>query len=184
MLELDNIYNMEEWRPAYGYEDVLEVSSLGRARRKAHSFVRKDGRTCRVQSVILTPSYTKTGYVLINAKGGHYEQLHRLVALTFIQKVKGKNEVNHIDEDKSNNSVENLEWVSHKENSNHGTRNARISSTLHKTHKRKKSVKRSDGLIFLSIHDAANAINGSAGNILKNIQGKIKSAYGYRWSYV
>ena len=183
-MEIDTIYNMEEWKPAYGYEDVLEVSNFGRARRKAHSFIRKDGRICNVKSIILTPSYTKTGYVLINAKGGHYEQLHRLIALTFIPKVLGKDEVNHINEDKTDNRVSNLEWVSHKENSNHGTRNKRISSTLHKTHWRKKIVKRSDGLIFLSVQDAARAVNGSAGNIVKNIQGKTKSAYGYRWTYI
>lgn len=56
--------------------------------------------------------------------------IHRIVAEAFIPEVPGKNQVNHIDEDHANNAALNLEWVTPKENANHGTRNMRISQTM------------------------------------------------------
>jgi len=58
--------------------------------------------------------------------------VHRLVAQAFIPNTEFKLEVNHIDEDPSNNNIENLEWVTHLENSNHGTKNERHSKALMK----------------------------------------------------
>jgi hypothetical protein len=64
------------------------------------------------------------------SKGGkrkHY-QVHRLVMMAYnpVEDMY-KLDVNHIDEDKSNNHISNLEWINHKENCNYGTRNQRIS---------------------------------------------------------
>ena len=70
-MKIDEIYNMdyEIWKPAVGYEDYLEVSNKGNARRKAHSFVKSNGRWCHVPACNLKLQKTKTGYFLVNAKG-------------------------------------------------------------------------------------------------------------------
>lgn len=57
-------------------------------------------------------------------------KVHRLVALAFLPNPDKYTDVNHIDENKFNNDVSNLEWVSHLENVNHGTRNSRIKQKL------------------------------------------------------
>lgn len=71
----------------------------------------------------LTPDKMRDGYLrytLRNAKGDRLRiSGHRLVALTYIKNPRALNCVNHIDSDRANNSVENLEWCTHKENSMH-----------------------------------------------------------------
>ena len=69
------------------------------------------------------------GYERVNLKKDGIEktmQVHRLVALAFLPNPQNKPEVNHIDENKENNNVDNLEWVTSKENANYGTRNDKI----------------------------------------------------------
>lgn len=115
---------MEIWKDCKGYEGKYQVSTQG-----------------RVWSVkgqrYLKGTVTKKGYVYVHltAKNGKAvkERLHRLVALTFLDNPDNLPVVNHKDENKLNNSVDNLEWCSHKYNCNYGTRNARISSTRRET---------------------------------------------------
>jgi len=101
---------MEQWKTiecSIGYE----VSNYGRVRRKA----KKDG-SC------LKPTPNKLGYPLVKLKiDGKYknQSIHRLVALAFIDNPENKKDVNHIDGDKTNNHVKNLEWMTRKENIDH-----------------------------------------------------------------
>jgi hypothetical protein len=188
-MELDRIYNdmknkEEIWKPAAGYEDFLEVSNLGNARRKAYSFIKSNGRWCHVRSCNLKLHPTRTGYLLVNAKGTKSEQIHRLVALTFIPNPNGYPEVNHKDENKANNCVENLEWCTHNYNLSYGERNRKISITLSKTQPSKRKVINSDGTCFDSIAMAARCVNGRSSNIVKCLKHQIKTAYGYGWEYV
>ena len=74
--------------------------------------------------------YKKLGYVeaALHKDGNcKFYQVHRLVLMTYAP-VEGmeKLDVHHIDEDKSNNHIDNLQWVTHKDNCNHGTRNEKI----------------------------------------------------------
>lgn len=66
----------------------------------------------------LKPTMNSNGYWRVNV-GGITTLVHRLVAETFLEKFEGYDEVNHIDGDKSNNSVENLEWVTRSYNMSH-----------------------------------------------------------------
>lgn len=119
---------IEEWRPIEGYEGLYEISSYGKVR----SLDRYDSRNHFRNGRILKLSYNTVGYLSVglhsNGKAKTY-MVHRMVAEAFIPNPDNLPEVNHRNEDKSNNSVENLEWCDHKYNSNYGTRNDRIRDT-------------------------------------------------------
>lgn len=107
-----------DWTPIAGYEGIYEVSRLGEIR----SLTRKDalGRTKQGQLMKQTPN--EDGYlqiVLSRDSGQRTFKVHRIVGQTFIPNPEDKPEVNHIDEVKTNNTVDNLEWNTRKENVNH-----------------------------------------------------------------
>lgn len=103
----------EIWKPAF---DQYEVSNLGRVRSHTRNY-QKDKMTYSDYRLI---SFTNNGhgYLAINYKG-NIKYLHRIVAEAFITNEKNLSEVNHIDGDKKNNCVNNLEWVTKKENMQH-----------------------------------------------------------------
>lgn len=104
----------EDWKDVIGYEGLYQVSNFGRVRGKS--------------SKILAPQ-PRNGYLRIQLKkGGHIKTMaiHRMVAVAFLTNENGHNEVNHKDEDKTNNRVENLEWCDRSYNCNHGSRTEKI----------------------------------------------------------
>ena len=108
----------EIWKPIEGYEGVYEVSNLGRVR----SLTRIDSRGRLREGVVLKPCYdSRRNYLHVNLRGKPCN-IHRLVAKTFISNPHDYAEINHKDEDKTNNCVENLEWCTHKYNNNYGSK--------------------------------------------------------------
>lgn len=111
----------ETWKNIDGHEGRYQVSNLGRVKtlERTVSF----GRSYRViKEKVLTPSIGTTGYFEIKpCKEGRHEtrKIHRLVANAFIDNIYNKPQVNHIDGNKLNNKVENLEWVTKSENAIH-----------------------------------------------------------------
>lgn len=125
-LEFNDLPN-EVWKPIKNYEDEYLISNLGRV--KSIITLRKDrrGYTYSVKPRIMKQSFTSTGYLMINLKGKFFK-VHRLVASAFIDKPVGKDFINHKDFNTTNNRVENLEWVTPRENVLHavnGHRNNR-----------------------------------------------------------
>ena len=103
---------MEQWKVVKGFENYL-VSSLGNVKTI-------NGKLKKV----VYDSKNDYGYVELwkNNKGKKF-RIHRLVAEAFIPNTLGKEQVNHIDGDKKNNCVSNLEWVTPKENIRHAIEN-------------------------------------------------------------
>ena len=115
---------VEEWRDIKGYEGLYQVSSLGRVKSLNYNHTKKEK--------VLDFKPNKYGYkvtYLYNNNERKPYSVHRLVAEAFIPNPNNYKEVNHKDENKSNNCVDNLEWCTAKYNSNYGTRNKRISDT-------------------------------------------------------
>lgn len=119
---------MEEWRPVVGYEGLYEVSNTGRVR----SVDRYDNRNCFRKGKVLSPGKNTKGYlsVVLNCNGKRKTiTVHRLVAEAFLLNPDNLPEVNHRDEDKTNNRVDNLEFCDHKYNLNYGTRQDKVRDT-------------------------------------------------------
>lgn len=110
----------EIWKDIKDYEGIYQVSNLGRVKRVETDRVLKG---CKNRAGYLRVRLSKNKIVF-------NKRIHRLVAESFISNSENKSQVNHIDEDKTNNKVSNLEWVTNRENANHGTRNERVSKSL------------------------------------------------------
>ena len=162
----------EEFRDIPGYEGMYEVSNLGR--------VRRNGK-------ILKPRKNRYGYFqLVLSKDGITRTftIHRLVAYAFINNPNNYPQINHKDEDKTNNTVNNLEWCDSRYNNNYGTINERIAE------KHCKPVLQYDLQgNFIREWSSMKKVEEELGikyqNISKCCSGKIgyKSAGGYLWQY-
>ena len=118
----------EVWVDIEGYKGYYQISSFGNVRSLDRYVACKGGSWKFMPSQIITQRLNK-GYPVTNLNRDGLRKtalVSRLVAMHFVPNNHNKPEVNHIDEDKTNNHASNLEWVTAKENSNHGTRNARI----------------------------------------------------------
>lgn len=115
---------MEIWKDIEGYESYYQISNLGNVK----SLDRIDAIGREIKGRLLKWKHNNRGYftISLNKNGkARYFLVHRLVATTFIKNPDNLSEVNHIDEDKSNNSVGNLEWCTSEYNHKYGTREER-----------------------------------------------------------
>ena len=142
----------------------------------------------RITKNILKGRLTKGGYLQVSLKiddTGKFtnKYIHRLVAQSFINNPEEKKEVNHIDGDKTNNNVKNLEWVTPSENQKH-----KYSIGIKKTSNRHIGMfNKEDVLIkdFNSILEAVSYFNKTSRvNIDNALQGRQHTAYGYIWKYL
>lgn len=175
---------MEIWKNIKGYEGCYQVSNMGRIK----SLSRKvwNGKAYFWTSVrVLRPGIDRDGYFLVNlSKNGKAktEKVHRLVAKAFIPNPENKEAVNHIDEDPSNNKMENLEWATVSENNNHGWHNKRSSKS------RSKPILQLnlDGELlqeYQSATIAAQKLGMCRISITNCLNGRTSTAGGYRWRY-
>lgn len=171
----------ENWKPVEGYENY-EVSDFGRVRSLNY---RHTGET-----KILRPGRDKDGYLQVDLCKDRKKKtfkVHRLVAVAFVPNMFGLNEVNHINEDKTDNREENLMWCDVKENCNWASRNQRIgvANTNGKTSKPVLQFSKSGEFIqeWPSASEVERVLGFNNGNISKCCLGKYKSAYNFIWHY-
>lgn len=123
---------IEEWRSVVGYEGLYEVSSYGRVRSVDRYVKSKSESYWLRKGKMLSPAKDKNGYLKVNLScngKNNIIRVHRLVAQVFIENPDNLPEINHKDEDKTNNSVDNLEWCDRKYNNNYGTKIERQKNT-------------------------------------------------------
>jgi len=108
----------EQWLWVVGYEGAYEVSTYGRVR----SVDREDSIGRKLTGMVMKQTINDDGYhqIVLSLEGkSRTFKVHRLVGIAFIPNPEGKPEINHIDEDKSNNYLYNLEWNTRQENVQH-----------------------------------------------------------------
>lgn len=160
----------ETWKAIAGFEGLYEVSDLGRVKSL------KYGR-----EKIMKPRKNNWGYLQISlCKDGHKKRklVHRLVAEAFIPNPLGLETVNHKDETKTNNTANNLEWMSMGDNVAY--------SQPHLAKRRVQMLDKSTGELldtFPSTHDAERVTGIAQTHISQCCKGKLKSAGGFLWQY-
>ena len=163
---------MEEiWKTIKGFENYA-VSTLGR--------VRNLNRRRMMKPVKTRKGYFQIGLCLDGKR--KWKLVHRLVAETFISNLDKNSDVNHINEIKSDNRIENLEWLDHKENLNYGTRTKRMAES-HSIPIYAIYPDNTDEF-FLSISMAAKELGLWKTSIVKVLKGKYKTTGGLKFEYV
>lgn len=174
----------EIWKDIKGYEGLYQVSNLGR--------VRSLPRNGTVKEIRLLKQHVKNSgyYIVILSKNNNQKckTVHRLVAETFIENPKGYLVVNHKDENKKNNNVDNLEWCTQKYNINYGHCRRNMSLNHSRVGRKGKAINQFDknmNLIntFDSITDAGEKTKINYRNIGMCCRNQRKTAGNYIWKY-
>lgn len=174
----------EVWRDILGYEGYYQASSLGHVRSSTREITQKGHKSCYTRIMngkTICPRKQNSNYDLVwLSKDGevHPQLVHRLVAQTFIINSDNKPCVNHINGNKSDNRVDNLEWCYYSENIKHS----------HNIAGRKRTAKFivcvELNRTFQGITDAASKLNINRCSISHALNGKSKSAGGFKWRFV
>lgn len=181
----------EVWKSVVGYEGLYEISSLGRVKRLARVIVDSLGRTIPYKEKILVNSISKqTGYPYVNlSKDGNVktQNIHRLIAEAFIPNPNNLPCVNHIDENRANSVLSNLEWCDYSYNNSYGSANKKRKDTLRKglVGKHKTIYQFSIKGSLISVYDCGvKQLEEQLGyDIGDCLNGKSKTAHGFVFSY-
>ena len=168
------------WVDIEGFEGLYQISNLGEVK-------------SLITNIILKPSLKYNGYQQVTLYKDHemkYCLIHRLVANAFLNNYENYPQVNHIDENKANNCVWNLEWCSAKYNTNYGTgmtrqlNKRRGKFTLGNNKRALKCRCIETGVEYNCIKEASIQTGINEGNISRCCKGTRKTAGGYHWEYL
>lgn len=176
----------------YDFTGLYQVSNLGNVR--SMNFSGKVGNIKTLKTYVGNNGYMRIS-ISHNGKITNFF-VHRLVANAFIPNPDNLEQVNHKDEDKTNNNVENLEWCDNEYNLNYGTRTERCRKKYkEQAEVRAEAVKGAKnpharkvicietGMIFNAIVEAAEYYNISKNSIANCVRGASNTAGGYHWQY-
>lgn len=176
----------ENWKDIKGYEGIYQVSDKGRIKSLNWN---KTGK----KKLLKIHVSKKHGYSEVHlSKEGKDEvpRVHRLVAQAFIPNPDNLPQVNHKDEDKTNNNVDNLEWCTAKYNTNYGTGKQRRAEKRKNSDKRRKPIAQFTFdlpcelvKVWPSLREIERQLGFAHANIVKCCKGKCEQAYGYQWAY-
>lgn len=189
---------MEEiWKDVKGFEGVYQVSNLGRIR----SFLNNRYGVCDNQKII-KGSLGKNGYYTVSLYNPATQKrkkllVHRIVAQSFIPNPDNKGVVDHINTNKTDNRVENLRWVTHRENNLNSitlSKTTKASRAYGVTHRGSKSASAKpvgqftlDGSLvcsFGSVVEASEKTGISWRKITHNIHGEQSNADGFLFKFL
>ena len=171
--------NNEVWKDIKDYEGHYQVSDKGRV--KSVKFGKER---------ILSIRRFKFGYLLVTLWKNHKMKtftIHRLVAQAFLTNLQNLPQINHKNEDKTDNKVDNLEWCDVKYNNNYGTRIKRITEKNINGKRSKPVIQYTKTGEFIkewkSTHDIERNLGYSQSHISSCCLGKRKSVHNYIWKY-
>lgn len=167
---------VEVWKSIPGYEDQYEASTYGRIRSLPRNGTIKTKR-------VLSLNHKNSGYidVTLNKDGKRTTtHVHQLIAKTFIDNPENKPQVNHINGDKTDNRIENLEWATSRENIRH-----KFDALGYKVvrHGMKPVMCVETGEVFDAIKSAEREYGNSFGAIQRVVNSKRRTAYGLHWVF-
>ena len=172
----------EIWKDIEGYEGLYQVSNLGRVKSLkretwGHNKYYKEERIL-VQNVRNYCNHSHYGVNL--AKDGKYKthRVHRLVAQAFIPNPENKPEIDHIDTNPLNNRVDNLRWVTRKENMNNPLTKKGMSKPIIQLSLKGEYIKKWDSAI-----DVYRELGIFTGNIAQVCKGRLNQTGGFKWKY-
>lgn len=175
---------IEVWKDVPGYEGLYQVSNFGRV--KSLNYYGSKG-----SEHIISTTKTRDGYErvrLFSNRKTKYARINRLVWEAFVGPIPEGIQINHIDENKSNNNLLNLNLMSPMENTNWGTGIQRRAETQTNKNKSKAVRKYTLDWVFIKEYPSTMEVQRIEGyantHISDACNGKSKTAYGYKWKYV
>ena len=178
-LNIESLEN-EVWKDIPSLKGRYQASNMGRIKRIASGKIRE-----HILKQFRVGEYMSVGPSVNNVRV--QRRVHRLVAMAFIPNPNNLPEVNHKNEDKTDNKVENLDYCDRAYNCNYGTRNKKIAEKLKNNHGNKSviGINKITGLTleFDSAREAERVLGINNGNIIGCCKGKKKSAGGFQWYY-
>lgn len=182
---------LEIWKDIYGCDGFFQVSNLGNVRVLEHVHHCRRNRSFLIRGRTLPKVKMNTGYLGAHIRRNNRPKLvniHRLVAQAFIPNPQNKPTVNHIDFDRKNNRVDNLEWCTHAENNSHSRNSGRPRKVPKVTTALYKPVLQLDleGRVikrYASIKQADRETGIPSTIIVRCAKGKLKATKGFKWCY-